>query len=59
MHEDKDRREIYQKEHCVRRWLNFISSFSKMSFNIFSFKIKINRKTRTSVSTGNEVFAHY
>lgn len=36
-------------------WLNFILSFSKMLFNIVSFKIKINRETITSVSTGNEV----
>lgn len=36
-------------------WLNFISSFSKRLLNIFSFKIKINIETITSVSTGNEV----
>lgn len=37
-------------------WMNFIFSFSKMLFNIVSFKIKINRETITLVSTGNEAF---
>lgn len=48
MHEDKDRRETYQKEHCVRRWqcmAEFYFLFSKMLFNIFSFEKKKKKPT--------------